>query len=91
MWLCPGREPISVPKTLKAEGTLQKVLRDAGIKQTRIARCQSRLRGGWRTALSLSALQLAGLNACIHYSNESVGPAPNSASSRLLSVKSATA
>jgi len=33
IWLCPGRKPISVPKTLKGEGTLQKILSDAGIKQ----------------------------------------------------------
>jgi predicted RNA binding protein YcfA (HicA-like mRNA interferase family) len=32
IWLCPGRKPISVPKALKGEGTLQKILRDAGIK-----------------------------------------------------------
>src|ERR1700730_8847424 len=25
IWLCPGRKPISVPKTLKGEGTLQRV------------------------------------------------------------------
>jgi hypothetical protein len=33
IWLCPGRKPISVPKILKGEGTLQKILRDAGIKR----------------------------------------------------------
>jgi len=31
IWMCPGRKPISVPKNLKGEGTLQKILRDAGI------------------------------------------------------------
>jgi hypothetical protein len=33
IWLCPGGKPISVPKTIKGEGTLQKILRDAGTKQ----------------------------------------------------------
>ncbi len=32
IWLCPGKQPFSVPKNLKGEGTLQKILRDAGIR-----------------------------------------------------------
>lgn len=32
IWICPGRRPFSVPKKLKGEGTLQKILKDAGIK-----------------------------------------------------------
>lgn len=30
--ICPGRRPFSVPKNLKGEGTLMKILRDAGIR-----------------------------------------------------------
>jgi len=32
IWACPGRQLFSVPKKLKGEGTLQKILKDAGIK-----------------------------------------------------------
>jgi predicted RNA binding protein YcfA (HicA-like mRNA interferase family) len=32
IWHCPGRRPFSVPKNLKGEGTLMKILRDAGIR-----------------------------------------------------------
>lgn len=31
IWHCPGRHPFSVPKNLKGEGTLRKILKDAGI------------------------------------------------------------
>jgi predicted RNA binding protein YcfA (HicA-like mRNA interferase family) len=33
IWRCPGRKQFSVPKNLKGEGTLQKILKDAGIKE----------------------------------------------------------
>jgi hypothetical protein len=32
IWLCPGRKPLSVPKSIKGEGTLQKILRDSGVR-----------------------------------------------------------
>jgi hypothetical protein len=31
IWRCRGGQPFSVPKTLKGEGTLRKILKDAGI------------------------------------------------------------
>lgn len=33
IWHCPGCRPFSVPKTLKGEGTLRKILKDAGIRE----------------------------------------------------------
>jgi predicted RNA binding protein YcfA (HicA-like mRNA interferase family) len=36
IWRCPGcKFPLSVPKNLKGEGTLQKILKDAGIAVVR--------------------------------------------------------
>ncbi len=32
IWHCPGQRPFSVPKNLKGEGTLRKILKDAGIR-----------------------------------------------------------
>lgn len=32
IWHCPGRCPFSVPKHLRGEGTLLKILKDAGIR-----------------------------------------------------------
>ena len=32
IWLCPGRKPLSVPKNIKGEGTLQKILKDSGVR-----------------------------------------------------------
>jgi predicted RNA binding protein YcfA (HicA-like mRNA interferase family) len=31
IWHCPGGRQFSVPKNLKGEGTLRKILKDAGI------------------------------------------------------------
>jgi hypothetical protein len=32
IWLCPGQRPLSVPKNIKGEGTLQKILKDSGVR-----------------------------------------------------------
>ena len=40
LWICPGRQPFSVPKKLKGEGTLQKILRDSGLRDQLAAKRQ---------------------------------------------------
>jgi hypothetical protein len=37
IWLCPGRKPLSVPKNPKGEGTLQKILKDSGVRSAQEA------------------------------------------------------
>lgn len=32
IWRCPGRKQFSVPKKLKGEGTLQTIIKEAGLK-----------------------------------------------------------
>jgi hypothetical protein len=59
IWLCPRRKPISVPKTLKGEGTLRKILRMPASTESALALPSSV--AGWSHEHPLVAPQVSHL------------------------------